>query len=353
MKRKIIFFVMLVAVAGLATMQSCTKDSPTLIEEYLAPVPAAPSPAIEAVIPFTGANQAINLTWEGTATNAIKWDVYFGDSDEPDMVAEGVASNAYTAHVNAGGTYYWQVYTIDANGVETYSPLWDFQVNSMPSVAGTPVPADNAIGTNPSPVMTWAATDPEDDDLTYDLYLGITATPGPVAAGLTSATYTPATALTQNTMYYWKVVTHDPYGGVSTSPVWKFTTGALPVMKFVGSYNVAENSVQNGAYAYTMEFAKVDNTTILADNWWDSGWAAKFVLDFTKNTIVMTPFTFVSGSSTYICTGSGKITQATGQIILVYSVTKNGVLLENGTDTFTLAGKGLSPERTSNKMPKL
>jgi hypothetical protein len=334
----------------LLAIQSCVKDeSPTPVV-YKAAVPANPVPANEAVVAYTGTGQTVSLTWDGTATNAIKWDVYFGTSSSPAKVATGVTTNSYTATVNKGGTYYWQVITVDANNVKSTSDVWQFEVNSNPNVPALTSPANGAPAVSITSALKWTCTDPEDDDLTYDLYLGTTSTPVLVASDIADVTYSPT--LTTSTTYYWKIVAKDPYGGSSESVVYSFTTGALPISMFVGTYDVAENSVQNGAYAYVCAFTKVDNTTILADNWWDSGFTAKFTLDFTKNTIVMTPYTYVSGSNTYICTGSGKITQATGAINLVYSVTKNGVLLENGTEVFTLqAAKSLNLSYVS-KHPK-
>jgi hypothetical protein len=353
MKRKIIFSVMLLVLASIIAMQSCKKPAPLEVISRLAAMPEVPVPARNAIIAFTAANQTVNLSWAGTATDAINWTVHFGTSSHPPVVASNVTTNTYAAKIGTkGGVYYWQVETTDKYNINTVGPVWSFDVNSAPGAVTLTAPVNNATAQSLTPAITWTCTDPESDALTYDLYLGTTATPGPYATGLTSATYTPTTALNPSTDYYWKVVAKDPAGASSTSAVFKFTTGALPVAKFVAAYNVAENSVQNGAYAYVCTFTKVDNTTIQADNWWDSGWAAKFILDFTKNTIVMTPFTYVSGSSTYICTGSGKITQASGQIDLIYSVTKNGVLLENGTEKFTLK-KGAAEPVQAGKQPKL
>lgn len=349
MKRKILYFVIGLTILGIFTLQSCKKDEPVKQTLWLAAMPEAPVPAADAIIPFTGSGQQIILQWTGEATNAVKWDVYFGDSEEPDQVATGITANTYTAHVTTGGTYYWQVETTDANDITTRSPVWSFEVNSVPAAPVLTTPLNNAVAVSNTATLNWTCTDPESDDLTFDVYFGKTATPAVAASGVTALTYAPA--LSPVTTYYWKIVAHDPYGGSSVSPIYSFTTGALPVVKFVAAFNVAENSVQNGAYAYTTAFTKVDNSTIKADNWWDSGWAAVFTLDFVKNTIVMTPFTFVSGASTYIASGSGKINQTTGRIDLVYSVTKNGVLLENGVDVFTLAGKGLY-QSPVNKMPK-
>jgi len=222
MKRNILFFVMLLAVLGFTTMQSCKKDTVVQPKEFLAAMPEAPSPAVDAVVPFTGTGQAINLEWTGTATNAVKWDVYFGDTNAPDRVATGLTTNSYTAHVTAGGTYFWQVVTVDANNVESDSPVWSFQVNSNPGVPTLTAPANNATAVSKTVALKWTATDPEQDDLTFDVYLGTTATPGPAATGLTTATYSPT--LAYNTTYFWKVVAHDPYGGVSTSAVFTFKT---------------------------------------------------------------------------------------------------------------------------------
>jgi hypothetical protein len=222
MKRKILFFVMLLAVLGLSTMQSCKKDAVVTPKEFVAAMPEAPVPAVDAVVPFTGSGQAITLEWTGTATNAIKWDVYFGDTDAPDLVASALTTNSYTVNVTAGGTYYWGVTTIDANKVESSSDLWSFQVNSNPGVPVLTAPANNATAVSKTVALKWTATDPEEDDLTFDVYLGTTTTPGVATTGLTDATYSPT--LAYNTTYYWRIVSHDPYGGVATSAVFSFKT---------------------------------------------------------------------------------------------------------------------------------
>jgi hypothetical protein len=222
MKRKNLVFIMLLLFFSLFTIQSCKKDAPIEPTVYLAAMPEAPVPASDAIIAFTGSGQTINLAWTGTATNAIAWDVYFGDSDAPGKVATGLTANAYTARITTGGTYYWQVITTDANNVTTKSPVWSFQVNSKPDVPVLTAPANNATLVSNTAALTWTCTDPQEDDLTFDVYFGKTATPGPVATGLTVLTYSPT--LDYNTTYYWKIVAKDPYGGTSTSAVFKFTT---------------------------------------------------------------------------------------------------------------------------------
>jgi hypothetical protein len=222
MKRKNIILVMLAALSCLFAVQSCKKASPVEPTAVLAAMPSAPAPAVDAVIPFTSTGQAINLTWEGTATKAINWSVYFGTAASPALVASNVATNAYSTTVSKGGTYYWQVSTTDANNETTTSPVWSFEVNSNPNVTKLATPANNAIKVSNTVKLVWSGSDPEGDNLTYDVLIGTTATPATVATGVTDTTYAPTLAF--NTTYYWQIVAHDPYGGVSKSAVNTFTT---------------------------------------------------------------------------------------------------------------------------------
>lgn len=321
---------MLITILGFTTLQSCKKDKVVTPQEYLAAMPEAPVPAVDEIIPFTGAGQTINLTWAGTATDAIKWNVYFGDKSTPPLVATAVTANAYTATIQKGGTYYWGVVTVDNHNVESESALFSFQVNSKPGAPGTPAPALNATAVSCNPALSWVATDPEGDDLTYDLYLGTSATPTTVAAtGLTAASFTVSATLVANTDYYWKVVAHDPFGGSSESPVWKFTTGSLPVSKFVGAFTADEPAE---AYTYGVNFALVDAATIKCDNYWNSGWVVNFKLDLTKLTYTFPTTTFQTG---WTGTESGIIDMATGTMTGTYTIWHNGAIAEQGVHTYT------------------
>jgi len=327
MKRKNIILVMLLVLSGLFAMQSCKKDESPTPTIYKAAVTTAPAPAVDAVVPFTASGQTIPLTWGGDATSG-SWDVYFGGTSTPPKVAT-VSTNAYTATVTKGGTYYWQVITVDANNVKSTSEVWSFEVNSNPAVPSTPKPVVNAINVSCNPTLTWVDTDPEGDDLTYDLYLGKTATPGIAASGLTAATYTSVATLTPNVVYYWQIVAHDPYGGISTSPVWKFTTGALPINTFVGLYNADEPAE---TYSYDVTFTFGSASTIKTTNYWNSGWPATFTLDFTKLTYTMTSYTFSTG---WTGVESGIIDTKTGQMTGTYTLWLNGVIQEQGVHTYT------------------
>jgi hypothetical protein len=330
MKRKIIFSVIVLVIAGIFTIQSCKKASPLEPVEFIAALPAAPQPVNETIIPFTGSGQTVNLSWEGASSTATSWDVYFGKQSNPPKVAT-VTSNAYTANIGTtGGVFNWRVIGTDANGKTTESPVWSFDVNSNPNVPGMPVPALNAINVSCNPTIKWSDSDPEGDDLTYDLFLDTNATPAKVAtSGISDTSVAIAATLVPNTIYYWQVVAHDPYGGQTAGPIWKFTTGALPASKFTGNYNADEPAE---AYSYGVAFTLVDASHVQTNNYWNSGWTGVFTLDLTNGTYNM-PLTNFGGGWTG--KESGIIYTSNGKMVGTYVIWLNGVIQEEGVHTYT------------------
>jgi len=86
-------------------------------------------------------------------------------------------------------------------------------------------PADAATDVALAAVMHWTCSDPDGDDLTYDVYFGTAASPPSVSTDQTAESYTPA-GLANGITYNWKVVASDPDGKSTSSPVWSFTTVA-------------------------------------------------------------------------------------------------------------------------------
>jgi hypothetical protein len=332
MKRKLIFPVMVLVLTSIVAIQSCKKESPVEPTLWQAAVPAVGVPANNAIIAFTAAGQSINLSWDGTATATPKWDVYFSKDAHPKLAASGISTNSYTAKIGTtGGVYYWQVVTLDANNIETASPIWKFDVNSAPGATTLSAPAANATAISCTPALKWRTTkDAEGDALTYDLYLGTSSTsPASFSSGLTDTTLTVSTALSAFTDYYWKVITKDPYGGSSTSAIWKFTTGALPVTTYTGSYKCDEPAE---AYSYTVAFTMVDTKTIKTTNYWNSAWTGTFTLDLTNLTYTMP---FVTFATNWTGTEAGILDPATGTMTGTYTIWYKGVINEQGVHTYT------------------
>ncbi len=82
------------------------------------------------------------------------------------------------------------------------------------------LPVNGAIGVTVIPTLSWM---PATDATSYDVYLGITLSPSPIAT--TSGTSYIPPALNANTSYQWRI---DARNGAATTSgnVWQFTTGA-------------------------------------------------------------------------------------------------------------------------------
>jgi hypothetical protein len=333
MKKNYIILIMFFVLGGLLAVQSCTKDnSPTPVVNKAA-VPSNPTPAIDGIVAFTGSGQNVTLTWDGSGDNSDnKWDVFVGRTAKLTKVASGVSGNTYSFSITQGGTFYWQVVTVDKNNVKSTSSVWNFDVNSSPILPTklVTVPATGATGVSCTPTISWTPfVDAEDDELTYNLYLGTQSSPNLFTTGISDTTTTVTATLTPNTLYYCKVVANDPFGGTVESPVWSFTTGALPIATFTGAYNVDEPAE---TYSYDVTFTSPTTTTIKTTNYWNSGWIATFTLDLSKLTYSMTSYTFSSG---WAGVESGIIDKTTGMMTGTYTLWKDGVVQEQGIHTYT------------------
>ncbi|SNR67127.1 hypothetical protein SAMN04488009_3092 [Maribacter sedimenticola] len=94
-----------------------------------------PLPAI-AISPVSGAtisqtSTAVNLIWqsEDEDNDIIGHDLYFGETDDPEIFAADILETRFDAiEVTSGKVYYWKVVTKDSNGNESTSPIFTFTV---------------------------------------------------------------------------------------------------------------------------------------------------------------------------------------------------------------------------------
>ncbi len=128
MKRKLIFFVMLVAVAGLFTLQSCEEEG-TIRSHYAFSQPEVVGPADGATVDIAAAT-TVNLQWatENLSGDPVLGNVYFGTSETPPLYKANHNALSLTVPVTKGITYYWYVVMRDANGITTDSPIWSFTI---------------------------------------------------------------------------------------------------------------------------------------------------------------------------------------------------------------------------------
>ncbi len=105
--------------------------------------------------------------------------------------------------------------------------------NHPPTVPHNPRPGNGAINIAIDTVLIWSCSDPEGDEVVYDLYFGYSNPPPLVLTGLTDTVYNLSPLLFNNS-YFWKIEAIDCYGDTAVGSVWNFSTivNFPPVMPF-------------------------------------------------------------------------------------------------------------------------
>ncbi len=173
--------------------------------------------------------------------------------------------------------------------------------------------------------LKWATTNKDGASPIADVYFGTNSKPALYKAGATGLSLTVPVVL--GATYYWHVTMKDAHGVMTYSPTWSFTIFE-PVAIFVGDFNCDEPAED---YSYDVSFVKGDATSVITDNYWNSGWTATFTLDFTKLTYSMPLTTW----SNYSAIESGTINATTGKMVGNYTVYYKGRSIETGVHTYT------------------
>jgi len=172
------------------------------------------------------------LTWSGGDVDGDLdyYKVYFEKGDStPDVFVGTIDTEIWgPLFLDRSSTYYWKIVAYDTSGLSTEGPVWHFSTagttpNQPPNQPENPFPMHGATNVDISTPLSWSCTDPNGDDLTYDVYIGTSEQSMAKVSTVTSPTYTPP-ALQYNTKYYWKIVASDGYL-FTQGDVWQFTTG--------------------------------------------------------------------------------------------------------------------------------
>jgi hypothetical protein len=194
------------------------------------------------------------------STITVKTSVESGTTNPPTCVTEG-----FTAESNnltlvqpccpEGGAFPAIEFT-ESNGSGATAPC-------------TPVlssPANGATGVSTTPTLTWSGWS---GATSYNVYLGTSSSP-PLVKSVSGTSYTPGTALSGGTTYYWSVAAVNSSGS-TPSAVWSFTTGAaaLPVPE-PSSVSSGAGSGLTQAFTFTFQdpngYADLAVTDILVNN---------------------------------------------------------------------------------------
>ena len=126
------------------------------------------------------------------------------------------------------GTYVIKVQACDEHGFASdWSPGLTVVVNNPPREPLNPQPNDGATDVDVDADISWRCSDPDGDELSYDVYFGDSSPPPKVASDLPEKTYNPGT-MNFSTKYYWQIVAKDEHLAKTEGPIWRFTTSSEP-----------------------------------------------------------------------------------------------------------------------------
>lgn len=97
------------------------------------------------------------------------------------------------------------------------------KINQPPTMPSNPSPADQSENMGFNPLLTWQCNDPDNDELSYLIYLGTQHPLSLVASGIKTNQWQ-ASDLMPDTAYDWQIKVIDVNGAETMGPVWHFKT---------------------------------------------------------------------------------------------------------------------------------
>jgi hypothetical protein len=97
------------------------------------------------------------------------------------------------------------------------------KINQPPLMPSNPSPEDQSMKSGLNPLLSWACKDPDNDELTYMIYLG-TQHPLPIVGSDIKTNQWQADNLMPDTTYDWQIKVIDTNGAETLGPVWHFKT---------------------------------------------------------------------------------------------------------------------------------
>ncbi len=96
--------------------------------------------------------------------------------------------------------------------------------NRPPLAPYNPSPSDEAVIWPTAITLSWDSNDPDDDTMTYDVYLDTNVNPTKKVSSNQVENTLNRSNLSYGTTYYWKVVAKDSKGETTEGPIWSFST---------------------------------------------------------------------------------------------------------------------------------
>ncbi len=171
-------------------------------------------------------NADLNWMCSDPDGDPLVYDIYFGQSSSPPLVASNISETMFDTGVLMYNTlYYWKIVAWDNNGAYTEGAIWTFTTKaSLPPVFGSPTPAN---GSTSQPVgLTWSIpiNDPEGDQFSWTIQCSDGQSNSGTGASNGTKTLS-LSGLAYGTTYTMWVNATDPAGsGVYTRNWYTFTT---------------------------------------------------------------------------------------------------------------------------------
>jgi hypothetical protein len=118
------------------------------------------------------------ISWQGGDPNQgdkVYYDVYFGTSSSPPLVAEDITNTAYDpGTMELGTTYYWKIISEDNQGEIATGPIWEFTTEIEANYPPTKPDIYGSPRGPPGIELCWLfiSEDPEDHQIKYKIDWG-------------------------------------------------------------------------------------------------------------------------------------------------------------------------------------
>lgn len=167
----------------------------------------------------------------GFDTDPKRYDIYFGNITPPPLIQENSFSKEWFPHdpLNWSETYYWKIDERDQNDIITYGDIWSFTTrgNDPPNNPNFEFPVNESTGVPIEVNLTWQCTDPDGDDLTFDVWFGDSEVGIHQVTWNQTEKYYVAEDLDFMKNYYWYIIAWEvDYDLYTVGPLWNFITEA-------------------------------------------------------------------------------------------------------------------------------
>lgn len=165
--------------------------------------------------------------------NGISYKIEISENSSYSTLAYNEISNSNSKIISLpkGNAYYWRVKAVDSKNAESgYSSSSQFliegegQTNNLPFAPELVAPLNNTEIDGLSTTLSWTASDVDNNELTFDVYLDTNNNPTTKVSENQNTTTYSAVNLTAASTYYFKVVVKDGHGGVTVGQTWSFKT---------------------------------------------------------------------------------------------------------------------------------